>query len=136
MPAHNDDFPWLSYYGNYEFFEQRMLEHNQVDSYENIGDGLYNIRLTSGRNLKVFICECYAYGSAEYIESCENYGKLDAVVINGNWCGYSLELKHECMQSEVGIFTVGGFMAAINRNRFWTYLTDYEKEQFQRFGWL
>lgn len=136
MPAHSDKFPWLSYYGHYDFFEQRMQEHNKVFSCENISKGLYNISLHNGKKLKVFICECYAYGTAEYIESCENYGKLDAIVISSNWCGYSIELKYECMKNEVGIFTIAGFMAAINKNMYWTYLTNNEKEQFEKLGWL
>ncbi|EFE3929092.1 hypothetical protein CHZ71_003397 [Escherichia coli] len=136
MPAENNKFPWLSYYRNYNFFEQRMREHSKVVSCENINIGLYNIRLTNGRTLKVFICECYAFGTAEYVESCENYGELNAVVISSNWCGYSLDIKRDCMQNNVGIFNIGGFMAAINRDMFWTYMTEYEKERFKEYGWL
>ncbi|EPY7408850.1 hypothetical protein ABVL72_24260 [Klebsiella pneumoniae] len=136
MPAENNKFPWLSYYRNYNFFEQRMREHSKVVSCENINIGLYNIRLTNGKILKVFICECYAFGTAEYVESCENYGELNAVVISSNWCGYSLDIKRDCMQNNVGIFNIGGFMAAINRDMFWTYMTEYEKERFKEYGWL
>lgn len=136
MPAENNKFPWLSYYRNYNFFEQRMREHSKVVSCENINIGLYNIRLTNGKTLKVFICECYAFGTAEYVESCENYGELNAVVISSNWCGYSLDIKRDCMQNNVGIFNIGGFMAAINRDMFWTYMTEYEKERFKEYGWL
>ncbi|MDA8480758.1 hypothetical protein NNO04_18875 [Citrobacter sp. Awk 4] len=136
MPAENNKFPWLSYYRNYNFFEQRMREHSKVVSCENINIGLYNIRLTDGKTLKVFICECYAFGTAEYVESCENYGELNAVVISSNWCGYSLDIKRDCMQNNVGIFNIGGFMAAINRDMFWTYMTEYEKERFKEYGWL
>lgn len=136
MPAQNDNFPWLSYYRNYNFFEQRMDEHSKVVSCEKVNTGLYKIQLKSGATLKVFICECYAFGSAEYVESCENYGELDAVIISSNWCGYSLELKHDCMQRKVGIFDIRGFMAAINKEMFWIYMTDYEKERFEEYGWL
>lgn len=113
-----------------------MREHSKVVSCENINIGLYNIRLTNGKILKVFICECYAFGTAEYVESCENYGELNAVVISSNWCGYSLDIKRDCMQNNVGIFNIGGFMAAINRDMFWTYMTEYEKERFKEYGWL
>lgn len=136
MPAHNDSFPWMSYYGNYHFFEQRMHGHNKVSAISTDGPGLYNIELTDGKKLKVFICECYSFGMAEYIESCENYGKLDAVIISSNWCGYSLDLKRHCMNENVGIYDIGGFMAAINKKDFWSYLTKYEKERFQEYGWI
>lgn len=135
MPAHNDNFPWMSYYGNYKFFEQRMNEHSKVNSCQQLDAGLYSIELNIGKTLKVFICECYSFGTAEYVESCENYGSLDAVIISSNWCGYSLELKRDCMAAQVGIFDIGGFMAAINKRDYWTYLTDYEKDKFREYGW-
>ena len=136
MTAHNNNFPWMSYCRNYNFFEQRMREHSKVSSCVQLNPSLYNIELTNGKNLKVFICECYSYGRAEYIESCENYGDLDAVVINSNWCGYSLELKRDCMGDRVGIFDVGSFMAAINKVEYWSYLTGFERDQFKEYGWL
>ena len=136
MPAHNEHFPWMSYYRNYNFFMQRMHEHSKVNSIDSINPSLYNIELTSGRTLKVFICECYSFDVAEYVESCENYGKLAAVVISSNWCGYSLDVKRHCMAEQVGVFDTEGFMAAINKNEFWTYLTKYEQEHFRENGWL
>ena len=136
MPAHNEHFPWMSYYRNYNFFVQRMNEHSKVRSISSINPSLYNIELNDGRTLKVFICECYAFDVAEYIEACENYGELDAVVISSNWCGYSLGVKRHCMSENVGVFDTAGFMAAINRKEFWTYLTRYEQERFQENRWL
>lgn len=136
MPAHNENFPWMSYYGNYNFFEQRMREHSKVNSIESINPSLYNVELTDGRTLKVFICECYSFDVAEYLESCENYGELDAVIISSNWCGYSLDVKRHCMSEHVGVFNIRDFMAAINRNEYWKYLTQYERERFQVNGWL
>ena len=136
MAAHNKKFPWMSYYRNYNFFERRMHEHSKVEFIENVAPGLYNIKLYGGSELKVFICECYSFDVAEYIESCENYGLLNAVVISSNWCGYSLGVKRHCMSENVGVFDISGFMAAINRIDYWAYMTQYEKGRFQENGWL
>lgn len=136
MPAHNENFPWMSYYGNYNFFEQRMRKHTKVNSIERVDPSVYNIDLTNGRKVKVFICECYSFDIAEYIELCENYGPLDAVVISSNWCGYSLDVKRHCMMEQVGVFDTAGFMAAINKDEYWNYLTKNERERFQENGWL
>lgn len=136
MPAHSKNFPWMSYYENYNFFEQGMQEHSKVLSCSNVKPGLYDIKLTNGKNIKVFICECYSFGTAEYIESCQNYGEINAVVISSNWCGYSLELKRDCMADKVGIFDIRGFMSAINKAEFWIYLTPDEKDRFEKFGWI
>lgn len=135
MPAQNDNFPWMSYYKNYNFFEDRMNGHSKVRTSTKLNSSLYKIELLNGKELTIFICECYSFGTAEYVETCDNYGHIDAVVISSNWCGYDLELKRDCMNDEVGIFDVGGFMAAINKNDFWTYLTSYEKDKFKEYGW-
>jgi hypothetical protein len=113
-----------------------MSKHSKVSSCEQLDAGLYSIELNNRSTLKVFICECYSFCTAEYVESCENYGALDAVVISSNWCGYGLELKRDCMADKVGIFDVRSFMAAINKNEYWTYMTDYEKDKFKENGWL
>src|SRR3546814_1248291 len=35
------------------------------------------------------ICECYAFGVADYIETTGKLGHLDLVIINSAWCGYA-----------------------------------------------
>lgn len=136
MPAHNEEFPWMSYYGNYKFFEDRMRTHNKVHNIQNVGDGLYEIDLGEGKIKRVFICECYSFGMAEYYESEEKIGSIDAVIINSNWCGYTNEAKRYCLEHGVGLFDISGFMAALNKENFWEYLTEQEKEYFKRYGWL
>jgi len=132
MPAHNSEFPWLSYYKNYSFFEERMKEHSKVSGLKLINTGLYEITLTRGSVLKVFICECYAFDDAAYHEVIENYGKVDAVVISSNWCSYYFETKLERMREQVGIFDIKGFMAAINKPNHWEYLTEDERNRMKR----
>lgn len=132
MPAHNSKFPWLSYYKNYNFFEQRMREHSKVAEIKLIDTGLYEITLTRGNVLKVFICECYAFDDASYYEVIENYGKVDAVIISSNWCGYHFETKLERMKEKIGIFDIKCFMAAINKPNYWEYMTEYERKIMSR----
>ncbi|KTD27978.1 MULTISPECIES: hypothetical protein [Legionella] len=135
MPAHSEEYPWMSYYGNYIFFEKKMKEHSKVETITKINPSFYQIKLTDGRVIKTFICECYSFGIAEYLESCHNLGELNAVVISSNWCSYSLEVKRHCMDKNVGVYDIGGFMAAINMDNYWQYLTESEKEKFQEKGW-
>jgi hypothetical protein len=132
MPAHNSEFPWLSYYGNYNFFEERMREHSNVSGLKLINIGLYEITLTRGSVLKVFICECYAFDDASYHEVIANYGKVDTVIISSNWCGYHLETKLERIREKVGIFDIKGFMAAINKPNHWEYMTEDERKRMNR----
>lgn len=136
MPALNDQFPWASHYGHFKFFEERMREHNIVTSLTALDNGLYELEREHGDTLRVFICECYSYGVAEFFESNEKLGPLHAVIINSNWCAYTDEAKRHCRDQEVGLFNIGEFMAALSMPDFWSYLSDPQKERFQNNGWL
>jgi hypothetical protein len=136
MPALNKKFPWMSYYNNYNFFEDRMRSHKKVNSIKKISDSFYEIDLVDGKIVNVFICECYSFGVAEYYECVEKLEKFDAIIINSNWCGYTMEVKRYCREHGVGIFDIRGFMAALNLNNFWEYLTIEEKASFQENDWL
>lgn len=131
MPAHNSDFPWLSYYGNYNFFENRMNGHSKVSKIVNLDAGLYEVHLIDGRILRVFICECYAFSDADYIETVEKYGPVSAIVISSNWCSYDISTKLARMEEGVGIFDIAGFMAAINRRNYWEYMTERERDSLK-----
>lgn len=132
MSAHNSEFPWLSYYGHYKFFEDRMNDHSKVSGIDKVDTGLYDAHLKDGRVLRVFICECYSFGGGEYYEITQKLGPVDAVVINSNWCGYSPEVKIACQMEKVGIFDISGFMAAINLKNYWEYMTELEKKKLKR----
>lgn len=81
-------------------------------------------------------CECYSFGAAEYVETSNALGKLDAVVINSAWCGYTMDAKHLARSQKVGLFTIGGFMSALNKANFWEHLTEEEQEVFKKKGWI
>ena len=135
MPAHSDKFPWPNFYGHFKFFEDRMRSHGGVMSLERRGEGLYELVRRNGEAIRVFICDCYAFGVAEYMEAIEHLGPLNAIIINSAWCGYSPDVKRHCREQRVGIFKIADFMAALNRDNFWDYLTQSEVEYFRKNGW-
>ena len=91
-----------------------------------------------GSLIKTFVCQCYSFDVAEYIEVTEKLGEINAVVI------YRLKLVRifiNCKtllyeKTRVGIYSITGFMAAININHYWDYLTEFEIEQFKEKGWI
>lgn len=136
MSAQNSEFPWMSSYGHYKFFLDRMQSHDKVLGIQNTGAGVYEIHLVNERVIKVFICDCYSYGLAEYYETVEKLGQIQAVIINSIWCGYTIEAKRYCREHGVGLFNIREFMAALNMKNFWEYLTREEKDYFTKKGWL
>lgn len=123
-------------YEHYRFFEDQMKAHSRVLSIEPQGEGLYLITLHDDRHLRIFICECYSFGVAEYMETTEKLGPLDAIIINSNWCGYTDEVKAQCRNKHVGLFKIGDFMAALNLQDSWVYLNEREKERLRKRGLL
>lgn len=134
MPAHNQNFPWLSYYENYHFFEQRLQEHTQISRWQSLDTGVYEITLSSNKSLKIFICECYIYGVAEYTETMQNLEDIDIIVINSNWCGYTDEVKFFCRDRQIGIFNIRDFMAALNQPNYWLYLSESDRQKYLEQG--
>lgn len=131
MPANSEEFPWPSYYGNFDYFEARMKQHARVASLVAQGGGLYELKRTQGDNLRVLICECYAFGVAEYMETVERLGEINVVIINSAWCGYSDDAKIFCRDAKVGLFRIGEFMGALYRTDYWEYLTKEQMEYFK-----
>lgn len=134
MAAYSDNFPWPNSYGHFNFFEERMHAHGRVRALNSLGDGLYQITRLDGTILKVFVCECYAYGVAEYAETVQNLGHLDAIIISSVWCGYTYELKLDRRDQGVGVFKIAEFMGALNHRDFWRYLTTEQEEYFREKG--
>lgn len=136
MPARNETFPWPSHYGHYDYFEGVVGRHGKVASLSPQGDGVYELVRSQGDTLRLFICECYAFGVAEYIETVDRLGPLNVVVINSAWCGYAPDAKRYCRDSGVGLFRIGELMSALHRNDLWQHLTKAEEEYFKKVGWL
>lgn len=136
MPAYSDVFPWPSHYGKFNFFEERMREHSRVSEIVNVFPGVYEVTRSSGDVLRIFICECYSFGVAEYYEVEEKIGNINAIIINSSWCGYTDDVKMYCMGVRVGVFTIRGFMAALNKEKYWEYLDKNEADRFRKRGWF
>lgn len=113
-----------------------MRGHSRIKSLIGDGNGIYDLALNAGGSMRIFICECYSFGVAEYIETIDKLGPLDVIVINSAWCGYTLDAKRTSRSNNVGLYKIGDFMAALNKPEIWGYLNDREAETFKEKGWL
>lgn len=136
MPAHSNAYPWPPYYGHFDFFETRMRQHRRISTVKKVDDNTYELQVFPEPKLRVFICECYSFGIAEYAEVIGKIGKVDVIVINSNWCGYTLDAKRACRGDKVGLFSIGDLMAALNKPDITGYLNVSEEKTFKEKGWL
>ena len=136
MPAHSSVFPWSPYYGHFQFFEDRIRSHGSVIDLTSLSNGLYDVKRKKGKNLRVFICECYSFGFAEYIETSQKLGHLDVIIINSAWCGYTIDTKYHCYSMKVVLYNISEFMKSLKMDAFWSYLDDRQTETFVERGWM
>jgi hypothetical protein len=129
MAANSEIFPWPSHYGHFRFFESRMRTHGNVASLTAKGNGTYELIKDTGQTIRVFICECYSFGVAEFLEVSDKIGNVDAVIIDSMWCGYTHDAKAHCRELRVGLFKVGEFMGALGQADFWNYIAPGEREK-------
>lgn len=133
MAAFSKNFPWISHSGNYKYFEDSLSFHDKIDYLKRVNEeGLYEIGLLNKNKLRIFICDCYFFGVADYHEVIEKVGKIDCIVINSLWCGYSSEVKEYCKLRKIGVFKFGEFIGAINLNNYWEYISKEERERLKR----
>ena len=136
MAAHSVKFPWPPYYGHFRFFEEKMSSHSHITKVEPQSHGVYKLTNLYGDVLRVFICECYSFGAAELTETVDALGKLDVIVINSAWCGYTMDAKRLARGSKIGLFRIGDFMSALNKADYSQHLNAREREVFKENGWL
>ena len=122
MPSHSENFPWPSFYGNYRYFEHAVWDHRATLVLTEESPGVYEYRRQIGDSLRVFICDCYSFGLAEYQEVIDEIGDVDVIVINSGWCGYTQQAKEHCKSQKVGLFRFGEFMGAMNMREYWNYV--------------
>lgn len=136
MAAYSETFPWPNYYGHYNYFEEQMKWHSKVSSLVPQSNGVYMLTRAQGDTIRIFVCECYAFGIAEYMETVDQLGEINAIIINSAWCGYSYQAKEHCCKARVGLFMIGEFMGALNLKDYWNYVTPEEKERLRKKGLL
>ena len=136
MPAQNKTFPWMAYYGHYNYFEKQMNNHNNITRWEMTPEGLYKVHRNHQDILNVFICECYIYGVAEYTKTIDEIGPIDCIVINSMWCSFTNEVKRICRNKGVLLCKITDFMGAMNFEEYSAYLSIDEKKKWEEKGWI
>ncbi|MBY5827671.1 hypothetical protein [Rhizobium leguminosarum] len=127
MTAYKSDFPWPSYDGRFKFFEDRVNGHEKVEQLVNLGGGFFEVTRRGGDKLRAFVCECYTFGVAEFIEVRDHCADVSAIVISSSWCGYTDDVKDYCKALKIGVFNISEFMGALNREEFWSYVVPERK---------
>ena len=133
MGANSSDFPWPSYYGEHAFLKKVMWGNNKVTDIIEVEKAVYDIERSYGDTIRIFVCECYSFGAAEYEEAMTNLKDINAIIIDSNWCNYTGDAKIMAYSDGVGLFKIVEFM---HQARLRNYLepTEDEKEMYKAHG--
>jgi len=102
-----------------------MWGNRRVTDLIEIDTAIYDVQRTFGDTIRIFICECYSFGAAEYIETMEKLEGINAIIIDSNWCNYTYDAKVMAFSDGVGLYKVVEFM---HRIRDKDYLAPSEDE--------
>jgi hypothetical protein len=105
------------------FFISAMKDHSCVESIGGTPESpqLYRIRRQIGDEILVYHMEIYTVGIADYLDIVNKHPSVNCIVTASNWSGYTAAAKKAACAAKRGLFTVGEFMGALHRERFWAY---------------
>lgn len=118
-----------------EFFYERMHDHSNVASYEDVSDTenyIYRVRRARQRDsVLVWLTDAYLFTESDYYLRPDALRAGDFILVAKPEGGFSLD-QGEIDRAKIGVGQIGKFMGALNVRSMWTYLTREEKERLER----
>ena len=98
------------------WFERKMEEHTRVRNVRAEGPQTYVIERKNMSSVRVWLCDVYTLGVADYEAIRAADPKIDAIVVLSIWNHYTPQVKAEGKGAGVGIFNPGELMSALHRD--------------------
>lgn len=98
-----------------EFFLGTIGGHDKVASIEQESQNVFVItRLGGLSDIRVWVCDVYTLGIADYLKIARSDPNLDAIVTMSGYNSWTREAKEKGFEEGVGVFKFGEFMGALN----------------------
>ena len=112
---------WNVSYSSILFFEQALIGHKKVHSFERTEDIYFTIQKDDFSIIKVVLVDRYTLGIADIYRAIEEFHNFDYIVTCGEWNGYTPEAKQWGLENQKGVFIPSEFFAALYKKDFWNY---------------
>jgi hypothetical protein len=112
-----------------QFFRKAIGKHSAVASVTDRGENVFVIDRNVHPPVVVFLTDVYTVGLADLLDAMDKIPDLNCIVTASNWNGYTRAAKEHGLQLQVGIFLIGEFLGALNRNDHWEYVKHNENGQ-------
>ncbi len=102
---------------------QRLLEgHANTTNIARHDDIIFEVdRENQGDHLTVLCCYEYTMGITAVHRALHEFGDLHIIHIGGGWCGYTMEAKQFCLDSNIGLYVSNEMSGALWKNEYWDY---------------
>jgi hypothetical protein len=98
-----------------EWFEQTLARHTRVEKFRSVGDQVYVVQRRGLPDVRVWLCDVYTLGVADY-EAIRNADPaVDAIVVLSAWNHYTAEAQRLGASEGVGLFKPAELMSALHR---------------------
>src|SRR4051794_3017222 len=101
---------------SFAYFERAIGGHSRVRALRRDGDQVYIVERKSGPDVRVWLCDIYTLGVADYYEIREADPDIDAIVVVSLWNSYTEDAADQARDDGIGIFKPGEFMSALHRS--------------------
>jgi hypothetical protein len=116
MPKTNGKNNWNVSYCSITFFECVLNSHKNVVSHYRTSDILFKIKRIHGDELTVLLVNEYILGEMRIYRALQEFPKFEYIVNCGDWNSYTPEAKELGRKSNIGIFVISEFLAALHLN--------------------
>lgn len=97
------------------WFEQKIKGHTRVRGLQAINELVYVVERVNMPDVRVWLCEAYTFGVADYYAVRQADPEVNAVVVLSVWNHYTPEAVAEAKGDGVLIGTTGELMSALHR---------------------
>lgn len=98
-----------------EFFIGTIGGHDKVVSVEQESQNVFVVtRAGELSDVRVWVCDVYTLGIADYLEITRRDSEVDAIVTMSGYNSWTRDAKNQGYDDEVGVFKFGEFMGALN----------------------
>jgi hypothetical protein len=112
---------WNVSYSSITFFENALRGHSKVKSFRRTDDIVFEIELENGQEIKALLVNEYTLGLAAILRAQREFPGIEYVVTCADWNGYTFEAKEYGKENDLGVFTAGEFLGALNWSKPKTY---------------
>jgi hypothetical protein len=101
--------------GSIKYLRQMLMDHTHVSGVSDRSANRYDIRLTDGNEVKIFVTDVYEFSVSDYALLRSRHPEVQCVLSASNWNHFTDASRQEAKADGVATFHFRELMGALNR---------------------